>query len=91
MTAAFRGNKKSIMGSYQRTDEENKAVMWCINNDICISPRQIKWGEALWVVDIETGKYPNRKLLGTSEPFGPVVIWQKVAEYAKYYYDKYKD
>jgi hypothetical protein len=45
----------------------------------------------LWVIDIETGIYPNRKLIGTSEPFGPVEIWKKVAEYCKYYYDKHEN
>ncbi len=92
MTAAFRGNKqKSTMGTYQRSSEEDEALYWCIANNVCISPRQIKWGEGKWVLDIETGIYPNRKLLGTSEAFGPVEIWQKQCEYAKYYYDKYKN
>lgn len=88
----YRGSKKpNMMGSYTRTDEEDKAMIWCIQNNICIAPRQIKWGEALWVIDIETGIYPNRKLIGTSEPFGPVEIWKKVAEYCKYYYDKHEN
>ena len=62
------------MGTYTRTDEEDKAATWCIQNDICITPRAIKWGERIWVIDIEKGKYPNRQKLGTSEPFGPNTI-----------------
>ena len=90
MTAAFRGsNKKSSMGLYSPTELETKASYWCINNNICICPRQIKWGESRWVIDIEKGVYPNRKLIGTSEPFGPVTIWEKVFEYKIYYYNKY--
>jgi hypothetical protein len=89
MTAAFRGNKKYGMGTYKRTIEEDKAAIWCIKNDMCITPRAIKWGERIWVVDIEKGKYPNRKLLGTSEPYGPTTIWEKVSEYQLYYYRKY--
>ena len=89
MTAAFRGNKKYGMGSYTRTPEEDKAALWCIANDICIVPRAIKYGERIWVVDIEKGKYPNRKLLGTSSPYGPTTIWEKVFEYKLYYYNKY--
>ena len=70
MTAAFRGkNKKSPMGSYNPSAEETKASYWCLRNNICICPRQIKWGESSWVIDIEKGVYPNRKLIGTSEPF----------------------
>jgi len=77
------------MGSYTRSPEEDKAALWCISNDVCITPRAIKWGEKIWVVDIEKGKYPNRKLLGTSEAFGPNTIWEKVSEYQLYYYKKY--
>jgi hypothetical protein len=70
MTAAFRGNKKFGMGQYMPNDEEMKASHWCLKNDICITPRAIKYGERIWVIDIEKGKYPNRKLLGTSDPMG---------------------
>ena len=77
------------MGSYTPTAEEMKASLWCHKNDICITPRAIKYGERIWVVDIEKGKYPNRKLLGTSEPYGPTTIWEKVSEYQLYYYKKY--
>ena len=37
MTAAFRGNKKFGMGNYTRKPEEEKAALWCIANDICIT------------------------------------------------------
>ena len=89
MTAAFRGNKKFGMGQYVPSPEENEASLWCLRNDICITPRAIKYGERIWVVDIEKGKYPNRQLLGTSDPYGPGTIWEKVFEYKLYYYKKY--
>ncbi len=88
MTAAFHGSKYS-MGKYNRNKQEDAARLWCMENDICITPRQLKWGEKVWVVDIEKGKYPNRKLLGTSDPYGPNTIWEKVSEYQLYYYKKY--
>ena len=91
MTAAFRGSKKkSSMGNYNPSGEEQNASYWCITNNICICPRQIKFGELKWVIDIEKGVYPNRKLIGTSpEYYGPVEIWKKVFEYKLYYYKKY--
>ena len=89
MTAAYRGNKKFGMGSYTPTIQETEASHWCLKNDICITPRAIKYGERIWVIDIEKGKYPNRKLLGTSSPYGPTTIWEKVFEYKLYYYNKY--
>ncbi len=78
------------MGEYSRSIEEDKAAIWCLQNDICITPRQAKWGERIWYVDIEKGKYPNRRLMGTSPKFyGPGKIWEKVSEYQLYYYRKY--
>ena len=91
MSAAFRGKSKYGMGEYSRTPEEEEARLWCHENDICVTPRAIKSGERKWVIDIEKGKYPNRKLLGTSQEYGPTTIWKKIAEYQKYYYDKYKN
>ena len=91
MTAAFRGSKKkNLMGAYMPNDEETKASVWCIQNGLCICPRQAKWGENKWFIDIEKGYYPNRKLIGTSpDPYGPVQIWKKLFEYKLYYYNKY--
>jgi hypothetical protein len=90
MTAAFRGNKKKFMGEYTRKPEEEKALLWCFKNNICITPRQTKYGERSWYIDIEQGVYPNRKKLGTSpESYGPTTIWEKVSEYQLYYYNKY--
>jgi hypothetical protein len=82
---------KNHMGSYHRSTGDDEALSWCIKNNMIITPRQAKWGESLWYIDIEQGVYPNRKKLGTSpEPFGPGEIWKKISEYQKYYYDKYR-
>ena len=90
MSAAFRGKNKYGMGEYSRSIEENEAALWCLHNDICITPRQAKWGERKWFIDIEKGVYPNRKLVGTSpDQYGPGTIWEKVSEYQLYYYRKY--
>jgi hypothetical protein len=35
--------------------EEDEAALWCIQNNICITPRALKWGERIWVIDIEKG------------------------------------
>ena len=78
------------MGEYTRSDEEDDAMLWCIRNNICITPRQAKWGEPIWYIDIESGVYPNRKKLGTTpNVYGPTRIWEKVSEYQLYYYRKY--
>ena len=92
MSAAYRGKTSISMGSHKRTPEEYKAGIWCIQNNICITPRQSAWKVPMWYIDIEKGVYPNRKLIGTSpESYGKNTIWEKVAEYQKYYYDKYRN
>ena len=93
MSAAYRGKTSKIsMGSYTRTKDESNAGIWCLRNDICITPRQSEWGVPMWYIDIEKGMYPNRKLIGTSpDSYGKNTIWEKVAEYQKYYYDKYRN
>jgi len=85
-----RRRKANPMGAYRRSHKENKALVWCIRNNICITPRKAKWGEYIWFIDIEKGKYPNREWMGTSpETFGPSEIWEKLSEYQLYYYNKY--
>ncbi len=58
--------KTFTMGRYMRSTEECAASQWCIANDMVITPRQAAWGVNEWYIDIEQGKYPNRRLLGTS-------------------------
>ena len=91
MSAAYHGKTSKIsMGSHVRTEEESNAAIWCFENDICITPRQAQWKVPMWYIDIEKGMYPNRKLIGTSpKSYGKNTIWEKVAEYQKYYYEKY--
>ena len=85
--AHYRGNKNgSHMGKYTRSTEEDEAQLWCIRNNIRITPRQAKWGEPIWYIDIAKGVWPNLKHLGTSPDFyGPTRIWQKISEYQLYY------
>ena len=87
----YRGkSKKASMGSHTRSPEEDEAAIWCIQNDVCITPRQAVWGTPRWWIDIEKGAYPNRKLIGTSpETYGKNTIWEKISEYQTYYYRKY--
>ena len=84
-----RRRRANPMGTYRRSREEDKALVWCIRNNICISPRKAKWKEYIWFIDIEKGVYPNRQWIGTSpDTFGPSEIWKKISEYQTYYYDK---
>ena len=90
MKSIYGRRSKVSMGSYRRSKKEDEAMIWCIRNNICITPKQAVWGQATWYIEIEKGEYPQRRLLGKSpEAFGPVEIWRKISEYQIYYYDKH--
>ena len=85
MAAAW--NKKKTgwyMGEYNPTQEETKAYIWCVRNNIKISPKAKE--EGLWWIEItingKTNKSPNTFIEG--------LVWEKLYEYCKYYYDRYK-
>ena len=72
------------------TAEEMKAWMWCVRNNICITTVEVAWRTKIYRVDIETGIYPNRKLIGsTEETYNYFNAKKKAAEYSIYYYNKY--
>ena len=50
-----RRRRANPMGAYRRSHKEDKALVWCIRNNICISPRKAKWKEYIWFIDIEKG------------------------------------
>ena len=71
---------------YKWTEKQMKIIGWCLNKNIKIgiSP---DWEDGLnrWKIDIningKTHKDPNR--------YNNEVVYNKVNEYYKYYYDKY--
>ena len=74
---------KDPMGQYSATTEELKAYRWCINNGIFISP--FATGEGTWYIEIKL----NNNIHKSPTPFGKTVVWIKLYEYYKYYYNKY--
>ena len=74
------------MGKYDAKPEEIKARDWCWKNNIRISPWCVEYGTA-WKIDIII----NNKSFKSPEAFGKGIIWQKMYEYYKYYYDKYEN
>jgi len=84
MAAAWHKKKSEWdMGSYQATDEEVEARLWCVRNGIYISPFAKEAGS--WYIDITINGKTNRS------PYVYIkdMIWQKIYEYYKYYYEKY--
>ena len=73
------------MGNYLPTEQEEAARLWCMRNNIYISPIAIK--EALWTIIIENKGSKNKDPNNYNKNY----IWQKVYEYYKYYYNKYEN
>ena len=75
--------KKVNMGTYNTTEQDLKAYRWCIRNKIYIAPIAIT--EARWSITIEnngrTYEDPNHYIKG--------LIWEKIYEYYRYYYEKH--
>lgn len=79
------GRKKTPMGTYTPTKEEEKARRWCIKHQIYISPFAL--GRRKWHVDIEIHGRTHR----SPDTFGPGEIWEAVYSYYHYYYKKRKE
>ena len=75
-------SKKVNMGTYNATEQDTEAYIWCIRNKIYIAPKAIT--EARWSITIEnngrTYEDPNHYIKG--------LIWEKIYEYYRYYYEK---
>ena len=67
-------------------DDEMKVISWCLNNGIAISISP-DWKDDLnrWKIDINI----NGKMHEDPNRYNNEVVYNKVNEYYKYYYDKY--
>ena len=76
--------KKVNMGNYTATSEEFEAYIWCIKNKIYIAPKAIT--EARWTITIENNGVTHQD----PKSYTKGLIWEKIYEYYKYYYNKYE-
>ena len=74
--------KKISMGTYVAPELDLKAYRWCIKNKIHIAPKAIN--ETRWTIVItnngKTHEDPSHYIKG--------LIWEKIYEYYKYYYEQ---
>jgi len=75
---------KFDMGKSPSDDKSREAYLWCIRNNIYISPIAIS--ESKWKIDIVN----NGKTNTSPDSYGKTEIWTKIFEFYKYYYDKYR-
>jgi len=75
--------KKGIdMGEYIPSDEEYKAFVWCIRNNIKIAPRARS--ESDWYLII----FINGKQFQSPLHYGKIDIWVQLYQFYLYYYNK---
>lgn len=77
--------KGSTMGRYYAADDEMDAAMWCIKNNIKISPLKKSFSEDRWYIEITL----NGKTHRSPESYGKTAVWEKMYEYYLYYYNRY--
>jgi hypothetical protein len=77
-------SKGATMGEYLATAEEWKAYRWCLRNNIYIAPKAVT--EVRWTITVTNKGKTNQD----PENYPKVVIWEKVFNYYKHYYNKYE-
>lgn len=91
MGSGLKSKKKNTIGVVQFPDDiyypgsdEYEYYRWCINNGIVVWP--VPTLKEAWYIRITI----NGKTNHSPQAYGDD-IWDKVYEYYKYYYDKYKN
>jgi hypothetical protein len=78
--------KKSLMGSHNPSEQEEKARRWCIGHNIKIYPKPTTSGvPTRWKLVLQI----NTKTVEAPDELGKGVIWERMYEYYMYYYKKY--
>lgn len=74
------------MPLYNRSDLENNAYLWCVRNDIAISPFAVAGSEPRkWWVDVKA----KNKVKRSPYQYDEHQIWPKIFELYVFYYEKY--
>lgn len=72
------------MGKSSYNEEDWAAWRWCIRNEIMIAPKAKT--SSSWYVTITNKSRTNE----SPESYEKTVIWGKIFEYCRYYYEKHK-
>ncbi len=78
-------SKPFDMGEHMPDKFETQAWLWCLRNDILISPFAITEGR--WGMVIKNKGVNNKD----PKTYTKGDVWPKMYEYYKYYYNKYEN
>ena len=81
--------KQNWMPQYIPTQEENEAYIYCVRNNIRISPIGIQGVIGKWKIGINVGPYKKGEKINLAPHiYDKDTIWPSYYEMCKYYYDK---
>ena len=83
MGSGYKSKGAIDMGNYAPSNKEQEAYMWCIKNNIYISPKANTTTE--WYLTITI----NGKESKSPTAYKKIDIWQQLYKFYVYYYDKY--
>ncbi|MAO19588.1 MAG: hypothetical protein CMJ25_02450 [Phycisphaerae bacterium] len=81
--------KKTNWGDFYRSEEQFKAMQWCIKNNIIITPLAATAGNApqnFWIEITIQGRVSK-----TPKTYNAKEVYPQIYEYYKYYYDKHRN
>ena len=79
------------MPSYTCSTEEQKCYLYCIDNNIRISPRGLRNEPGKWKIEIALGPYKKGEKRHVSpQLYDKDTIWVEYFKMCKYYYDKHR-
>ncbi len=88
MGIRYKQPKAVKMTAPEWTEEERTAFVWCITNDIKISPDPVKSGyNEYFKIIIKI----NGSVIVSPKQYGPKELYPKMLEIYKFYYNKYNE
>ena len=76
------------MPNYTPDNEEQANYLWCVRNNIRVSPGGVKGQPGCWTIDISTD---GKTWKSSPESYEKDTIWPKYYEICKWFVDKYKN
>ena len=74
------------MPDYPATDEERDWHLWCVRNNVRVSPGGVQGDPDVWTIDVSLDGKTWRK---SPSKYSREIIWSEYFKVCKYYYDKY--
>jgi len=85
MGSGYKKKDRIDMGNYTATDRELSAYVWCVKNDIKITPSAKSATE--WYLDIIINSRINRSPV----TYKKVEVWKQLYKFYLYYYNKHHE